>query len=118
MACAAEGLEPGSDRNSVGLYTLVGEDERDLVKRFRALQRWTPGGALDGELLDDYARETLTGTPEACLERLGWFARQGGEEFIVGAGSSPFSVYDWSRVERFAEAVLPGARPLLLGWTV
>jgi alkanesulfonate monooxygenase SsuD/methylene tetrahydromethanopterin reductase-like flavin-dependent oxidoreductase (luciferase family) len=82
------------------------------VARFRALQRWTPGGALDGEPLDDYARETLTGTPETCLERLGWYARQGVEEFILGAGSLPFSVYDWSMVELFAEAVLPQARSL------
>ena len=112
MAWAAEGREPGSARISVGLYTLVGEDERDLVERFRALQRWTPGGALDGELLDDYARDTLTGTPEACLERLAWFARQGVEEFIVGAGSLPFSVYDWSMVEVIAEAIVPEARSL------
>src|SRR5207253_7763906 len=40
MAWAAQGRDPGSARISVGLYTLVGEDERDLVERFRALQRW------------------------------------------------------------------------------
>jgi probable F420-dependent oxidoreductase len=112
MAWAAEGREPEAARVSLGLYTLVGEDERDLVERYRALQRWTPGGALDGELLDDYARDTLTGTPEACLERLAWFAGQGVEEFIVGAGSVPFSVYDWSMVELIAEAVVPEARSL------
>jgi len=112
MAWAAEGREPGAASVSLGLYTLVGEDERDLVGRFRALQRWTPGGALDGELLDDYARDTLTGTPDACLEQLAWFARQGVDEFIVGAGSVPFSVYDWSMVELIAEAVVPEARSL------
>ena len=112
MAWAATGREPKEARVSLGLYTLVGEDERDLVERFRALQRWTPGGALDGELLDDYARQTLTGTPEACLERLAWFARQGVEEFIVGAGSLPFSVYDWSMVELIGEAIVPEARAL------
>jgi alkanesulfonate monooxygenase SsuD/methylene tetrahydromethanopterin reductase-like flavin-dependent oxidoreductase (luciferase family) len=112
MAWASEGREPEAARLSVGLYTLVGEDERDLVERFRALQRWAPGGALDGELLEDYARDTLTGTPEACLEQLAWFARQGVQEFIVGAGSVPFSVYDWSMVDVIAEAILPEARSL------
>jgi probable F420-dependent oxidoreductase len=112
MARVAEGKEPDADHISLGLYTLVGEDERDLVSRFRALQRWTPGGALGGELLEDYGRETLTGTPETCLDRLGWYAEKGVEEFIVGAGSLPFSVYDWSMVELFAEAVLPAARSL------
>jgi alkanesulfonate monooxygenase SsuD/methylene tetrahydromethanopterin reductase-like flavin-dependent oxidoreductase (luciferase family) len=111
-AWAAEGRRPESARVSLGLYTLVGEDERDLIARFRALQRWTPGGALDGETLEDYGRETLTGTPEACLERLERFAGHGVEEFIVGAGPIPFSVYDWSMVELFADAVLPAARSL------
>jgi alkanesulfonate monooxygenase SsuD/methylene tetrahydromethanopterin reductase-like flavin-dependent oxidoreductase (luciferase family) len=112
MARVAEGKQSDAARVSLGLYTLVGEDERDLVARYRALQRWTPGGALNGELLEDYGRETLAGTPERCLDRLGWLARQGVEEFIVGAGCLPFSVYDWSMVELFAEAVIPAARSL------
>jgi len=108
----AEGRDPGTVRLSVGLYTLVGEDERDLASRFGALQRWTPGNALDGVLLEDYARDTLTGTPDACLERLAAFARAGAEEFIVGAGSVPFSVADWSLVELIAEAIIPPAHSL------
>jgi probable F420-dependent oxidoreductase len=107
--CQKEGRDPGTVRLSVGLYTLVGEDERDLVARFRALQQWTPGGALDGELLDDYARDTLTGTPEMCLERLAEFDRSGVEEVIVAAASLPFAVYDWSMVDLIAEALIPEA---------
>jgi probable F420-dependent oxidoreductase len=108
----ATGRDPESVRLSIGLYTLVGEDERDVASRFRTLQRWTPGGALDGERLEAYARETLTGTPDACLEKLAGFARAGAEEFIVGAGSVPFSVADWSMVELAAEALIPGAHRL------
>lgn len=107
-----QGRDPGTVRLSIGLYTLVGEDERDLVARFRALQRWTPGGALDGELLDDYARETLTGTPEACLELLKGYAGLGVEEVIVSAASLPFAVYDWTMVELIAQAVIPAAARL------
>ncbi|MGH2571997.1 MAG: LLM class flavin-dependent oxidoreductase [Actinomycetota bacterium] len=107
-----EGRDPGSVRLSLGLYTLVGEDERDLVARFRALQRWTPRGALDGELLDDYARDTLTGTPQMCLERLAEFGRSGVEEVIVAAASLPFAVYDWSMVELIGEALIPEAHRL------
>jgi probable F420-dependent oxidoreductase len=108
----SEGRDPRSISLSVGLYSLVGEDERDLVARFRALQRWTPGGALDGELLDDYARDTLTGTPEACLERLAEYAALGVGELIIAAASLPFAVYDWSMVELVAEAIIPGAHRL------
>ena len=110
--CEREGRDPGSARVSLGLYTLVGEDERDLVARFRALQRWTPGSALDGVLLDDYMRETLVGTPEICLERLASLAALGVEELIVSAASLPFAIYDWSEVELIAEAIIPAAERL------
>jgi probable F420-dependent oxidoreductase len=103
------GRDPDSVRLSIGMYTLVGEDEADLARRFRALQRWEPGGALDGENLVAYSRETLTGTPPACLEKLASLAAAGAEEFIVGAGSVPFSVADWSMVELVAEALIAEA---------
>ncbi len=110
-ACEALGRDPASLRLSVGLYTLVGEDDRDLVARFRALQRWAPGGHLDGELLDAYMVDTLTGTPERVLERLSDFAALGVEEVIVAPASLPFAVADPSMLELFAEAVLgPGRR--------
>jgi probable F420-dependent oxidoreductase len=107
----AEGRDPRSVRLSVGLYTLVGEDEADLVRRFHMLQRSTPG-ALGGQQLEEYATETLTGTADACLEKLAAFAEAGAEEFIVGAGSVPFSVADWSMVELVSGALIPRAHQL------
>ncbi|MDP8957135.1 MAG: LLM class flavin-dependent oxidoreductase [Actinomycetota bacterium] len=106
-----EGRDPDSVRLSVGLYTLVGEDEREVAKRFGGLQEWS-GGALDDQRLEDYAKDSLTGTPEQCLERLGRFAENGVEEVIVAAASRPFAVYDWSMVELVAHAVVPEARRL------
>src|SRR2546421_635993 len=38
--CPAEGRDPATVRRSVGLSTLVGEDERDLERRYEALRRW------------------------------------------------------------------------------
>jgi probable F420-dependent oxidoreductase len=108
----AEGRDPGSVHLSLGLYTLVGEDEGDLARRFEVFRRWAPGGALDRSRLDDFARETLTGTPEGCLETLGAFAAAGAEELIVGAGPVPFSIADWSMVELIAAAVIPQAHRL------
>jgi probable F420-dependent oxidoreductase len=108
----AEDRDPESIRLSVGLYTLVGEDEQDLSRRFEVFHRWAPGGALDRERLDDFARETLTGTPEVCLETLAAYASTGAEEFIVGAGPVPFSIADWSMVELIATALIPQAHEL------
>jgi alkanesulfonate monooxygenase SsuD/methylene tetrahydromethanopterin reductase-like flavin-dependent oxidoreductase (luciferase family) len=106
-----QGRDPDTVRLSVGLYTLVGENERDVAERFHALQQWT-GGALDGQRWEDYAQDSLTGTPEQCLARLGRFAEHGVEEVIVAAASRPFAVYDWSMVELIAETVAPEARRL------
>jgi probable F420-dependent oxidoreductase len=111
-ACDREGRDPATVRLSVGLYTLVGEDDRDVVSRYRALQRWSPGGALDGELLDDWARDKLVGTPDQVVERLEEFASLGVEETIISGASIPFSVYDESMLEVFAETVIPPARKL------
>jgi alkanesulfonate monooxygenase SsuD/methylene tetrahydromethanopterin reductase-like flavin-dependent oxidoreductase (luciferase family) len=110
--CEREGRDPATVRRSVGLYTLIGEDQRDLVARYRALQRWTPGGGLDGKLLDDWARDKLVGTPEQVVERLATFAAMGVQEFIVSAASLPFAVFDESMLDVFSEAVIPAARDL------
>lgn len=111
-AAEREQRDPTSVRLSLGLYTLVGEDERDLASRFEALQRWTPGRALDGVRLEDFAQDTLTGTPDECMEKLAAVAGAGAEEFIVGAGSVPFAVAEWSLVELIAEAIIPEAHRL------
>src|SRR5206468_5597965 len=58
--CEEEGRDPATLRLSVGLYTLVGRDGRDLQARYQALQEWTPGGALAGTSLEDSAEDTLT----------------------------------------------------------
>jgi F420-dependent oxidoreductase-like protein len=112
VACERHGRDPSEVRQSLGLYTLVGEGKRDLVARFRALQRWTPGGALDGVLLEEWSRDKLVGTPEQLLERLGEFAALGVEETIISAGSVPFAVFDESMLTVFAEGVMPAARKL------
>lgn len=110
--CQAEGRDPATVRRSVGLYTLVGRDQADLEARYEALRRWTPGGALDAVALEDWAGDTLTGTPERCLERLRAFAALGVQETIVAPASLPFAVYDWSELELIAEALVPAAREL------
>jgi alkanesulfonate monooxygenase SsuD/methylene tetrahydromethanopterin reductase-like flavin-dependent oxidoreductase (luciferase family) len=111
-ACEREGREPATVRRSVGLYALVGEDQGDLEARFRALQRWTPGNALDGADLNEWARDKLVGTVEQVVERLGRFAQLGVEEMIVSAASLPFAVYEESMLDLLSDAVLPAARDL------
>jgi probable F420-dependent oxidoreductase len=111
-ACERYDRDPATVRRSVGLYALVGEDERDLDARWRGLQRWTPGGALNGSALGSWGRDKLVGTPDRVVERLAAFAALGVEELIVSVGSLPFAVFDDDAVEVFARAVIPAAREL------
>jgi len=108
--CAAAGRDPASVRRSIGLSTLLGTDREDLAARYAALQRWAPGGALDGTPLDDWAAERLVGTPESCAARIHAFAELGVEEIIVGPGSLPFSLYDDEQLDLIAGELLPRVR--------
>ncbi len=111
-ACEAVGRDPATARRSVGLYTLIGEDGRDLQARWLAMQEWAPGGSLDGVSLEDFAEDTLVGMPDVALSRLGAFAASGVEEVIVDAAHLPFAVHDWGQVELIAEALIPPAHEL------
>lgn len=110
--CEEEGRDPSTLRLSVGLYSIVGEDLDDLASRFRAMQGWMPGGAFDGEHIDTFAADTLTGTPEQVLERLAAFAALGVEEMIVSPAPLPFAVPDLSMLGIWAEGIIPRARAL------
>jgi alkanesulfonate monooxygenase SsuD/methylene tetrahydromethanopterin reductase-like flavin-dependent oxidoreductase (luciferase family) len=99
-------------RLSVGLYTLVGENEKDVSERYERLRAWTPGAALDEVPLEEFAQDTLVGTVEQCLERLSAFAASGVEEVIVCPASLPFAVHDWSALDLIGERLVPAAHAL------
>jgi probable F420-dependent oxidoreductase len=111
-ACEREARDPRSVRRSVGLYALVGGDRGDLESRFRALQQWTPGRALEGTDVDRWGRDKLVGTVDQVVDRLARFADLGVEEMVVSAASLPFAVYDDDQLDVIAEAVIPAAREL------
>ncbi|MEW6058809.1 MAG: LLM class flavin-dependent oxidoreductase [Actinomycetota bacterium] len=110
--CEQEGRDPVTLRLSLGLYTIVGEDAGDLVARFGAMQRSLPEGVLDRETLDEFAADTLTGTPAQVLDRLGRFAELGVEEVIVAPAALPFAVPDPSILGILGTEVFPAARSL------
>lgn len=105
-ACEDVDRDPATLRRSVGLYTLVGEDEVDLHDRWRALQRWAPGDALAGEMLEDYARGALVGTPEQVAEQVAAFEALGVEEIILSPASLPFAVAEDSELDVIADVLL------------
>lgn len=106
-ACAEVGRNPAEVRRSIGLIALVGEDRRDLERRFSRWGELAPPGVLQGVDLADFAADRLVGTPDQVLERLAAFREAGMQELVVNFAPLPFAWYPDSGRELFREAVLP-----------
>jgi alkanesulfonate monooxygenase SsuD/methylene tetrahydromethanopterin reductase-like flavin-dependent oxidoreductase (luciferase family) len=105
-ACERVGRDPATFRLSVGLYGLIAEDERALADLWERARRAMPGGALDGESLDDWCADTLSGTPERVRERVSEWEAAGVEEIVLSPWVLPFAVAERDQVALFAEQVI------------
>jgi len=111
-ACERAGRDPATLRLSLGLYTVVGEDDADLARRWEAIRETLPTGVADAVGLETLRSEGLAGTPDRVLERLGAFAELGVSELVVSPAPVWFAMPDPSMLDLLAEAVLPAARAL------
>ena len=111
-ACERAGRDPATFRLSLGLFTVVGEDEADLRRRFELMGRRLPAGAGEKLGLDTLRTECLAGTTDQVVERVAAFADLGVSELIVCPAPVWFSMPDPSMVDLFAERVLPSLRDL------
>jgi probable F420-dependent oxidoreductase len=109
-ACAAEGRDPATFRRSVGLYSVIGEDERAARAAYARGQASMPGGALAAETYEDWCADTLSGTPEQILARLEALGSMGVEEVVIAPWVLPFAIHEPELVELFAERVLAPVR--------
>jgi probable F420-dependent oxidoreductase len=108
--CEGAGRDPSTLRLSVGLYAILGEDERDLARRWDVMRTWMPGRALDGEDMDAWRVDALVGTIDQATERVREFADLGVEEIIVAPAPIPFAIPDRSMVELIADRLVPAVR--------
>jgi probable F420-dependent oxidoreductase len=99
------GRDPSTVRFSVGLYTVVGEDERDLRRRWAAFERWMPR-VVAGQSMDAWRADALVGTVDDARERVREFEDVGVEEIIVAPATLPFAIPDASMLELFARSVI------------
>jgi len=93
----------------VGLYTLVGENPKDLERRYRRMQESAPGGMLDAVSLDEWRRGRLVGTVDEARQQLGAWEALGVQQFVACIGPLPFSVVDPEDVELVVRALKGGA---------
>jgi len=111
-ACERVGRDPSTLRLSLGLFTVLGQDEADLERRYALMAGRLPTGVADKMPLETLRRECLAGTPEQALERLARFAELGVEELIVSPAPLWFALPDASMLDLLAEAVIPAAHEL------
>jgi F420-dependent oxidoreductase-like protein len=111
-ACERAGRDPATFRLSLGLFTVVGEDEADLQRRFELIGQRLPAGVGQKLGLETVRRECLAGTTDEVVERVRAFADLGVSDLIMCPAPVWFSMPDPSMVDLFAERVLPSLRDL------
>jgi probable F420-dependent oxidoreductase len=109
-ACEATGRDPATLRRTVGLYTVVGEDEAAARAAFERGRAAFPGGAMDSETWETWRRDTLSGSPEQAIERIDELESLGIEEIVVSAWTLPFAVPEPEIVEVLVERVIAPIR--------
>jgi probable F420-dependent oxidoreductase len=105
-ACAAEGRDPETLGLSVGLYSLIGENEAAARAAFERGRAAAPGDALASDDYERWRADTLSGTPDEVLERVAAFEDLGVQELIVAPWVLPFAIHQAEQVELFADRVI------------
>ncbi|HEX6332146.1 MAG TPA: LLM class flavin-dependent oxidoreductase [Actinomycetota bacterium] len=111
-ACERAGRDPATFRLSLGLFTVVGEDEADVARRHDLMVERLPDGVGDAVSLDTLREECLVGTPDQVVERMAAFVDVGVSELVVSPAPIWFALPDPTMLDVFAEAVLPRLREL------
>ena len=109
-ACEATGRDPATFGLSVGLYSLIGEDEASAHAAFDRGRAAAPGDAMTADDYASWRADTLTGTPDQILERVAAFEALGVRELIVSPWVLPFAIHEPDQVELFAERVIAPSR--------
>jgi probable F420-dependent oxidoreductase len=111
-ACERAGRDPATLRRSVGLYALIADDDAAFANLFARAREAMPGDAMAGETVQTWCEDTLSGTPDRILGRVGAFAELGVEELILSPWVLPFALPEPEQLERFADLVI---RPMTDG---
>lgn len=90
-ACERAGRDPASIVLSLGLFTLVGEDEADLARRFERLRATSPD-VVGRATLDEWRRGRLVGTVDDVGAQLDEWAGLGVSTIVASPGPFPFAV--------------------------
>jgi len=104
--CDAVGRDPSTFRLSIGLHALMGETEADARSSFERGRASFPGGAMEGETWTTWRHDTLSGSPQQAIDRIGLFEAMGVEEIVLSPWVLPFAVHEPEIVDVIAERVI------------
>lgn len=111
-ACERAERDPARFRLSLGLFTIVGEDEADVARRHALMVERLPAGVGDAVPLETLREECLVGTVDQVVERMAAFAAAGVSELVISPAPIWFAMPDPSMLDLLGEAVLPRLREL------
>jgi alkanesulfonate monooxygenase SsuD/methylene tetrahydromethanopterin reductase-like flavin-dependent oxidoreductase (luciferase family) len=109
-ACEREGRDLATFGRSVGLYGTIGATEDEARARFERARATFPGDAMHDDTWESWRADTLSGSSEQVVERIGAFEALGVEELILSPWALPFAVIEPEIVEVFADQVIPACR--------
>ena len=104
QACEDAGRDPATVTLSLGLFALVGEDERDLRRRYARLQAVTPAGVVDRFTLSEWREGRLVGTVDQVRQQLAEWAGVGVSTVIANLGALPFAVTELDDLQMLSSA--------------
>ena len=105
QACERVGRDPAEVTRSVGLYALVGEDEKDLRRRFERLRQVSPPGVLP-DSLSQWRHGRLVGTVDEVRAQRDEWSAIGVTSLVAGLGGVPFSGTDQEDLPLLASALI------------
>lgn len=103
-SCAEVGRDPSAVERSVGLFTLIGESEADLQRRFEAMLAVTPPGVVRATTVEEWRVGRLVGTVAQVAEQLRGWADRGVAMVVCCLGALPFETADTDALELLALA--------------
>jgi len=103
-ACARVDRDPATVWRSLGLYTLCGENEQDLTRRFERMVAEAPPGVVGGDL-DAFRTARLVGTVDEVREQAATWEELGVDTLIAGIGAVPFHVTSLDDVAMLGHAL-------------
>jgi alkanesulfonate monooxygenase SsuD/methylene tetrahydromethanopterin reductase-like flavin-dependent oxidoreductase (luciferase family) len=104
-ACEKAGRDPSTVWRSLGLYSLCGENERDVERRFELMAEHAPPGVMKGVDLATFRNGRLVGTVDEVREQVAGWAALGVETLIAGMGAVPFHVSGRDDVDMLGHAL-------------